>query len=456
MKSIKMIPIKPSRFNELFDYIKTRIIAEIEQNIKEIKKYKEKVNKFKINLFNSPFFDDELYHKNISHIDTLTKIEILNQNQKNFNEALYNSKYNMIYEIKHYKCDLFDEYIRVYNPEYVLQNPKILMGHSKTTIRYFKYFSLIELLQLKNDICLFNTTSWNLSEYSLNLTLDFIEDNMDFNWNFQALLWYNEYFKKYVKWEIKNDTIIYHYDPILKTKKKILDELDKVILDESMWHFNILGSFPNFTINVFMKYKHYIEDDESIKIIYNNPSINKNELLKMVDDIMVCHLSEVVVISDIVNFPTLDWSWETISKSDKIQMKDIEKYPELPWNWSFISANPNITIDFIAKNIEKPFDWKKLSKHKSISMDDIRNNLNFPWDYESLSLHPFLTMDFILENKDKPWDLSQIMGNKYSYEPIVYNLSIKQLIHMSEFIICSLTSIIEKYVEDENDQDDDV
>ena len=89
-------------------------------------------------------------------------------------------------------------------------------------------------------------------------------------------------------------------------------------------------------------------------------------------------------------------------------------------------------------------------------MDDIRNNLNFPWDYESLSLHPFLTMDFILENKDKPWDLSQIMGNKYSYEPIVYNLSIKQLIHMSEFIICSLTSIIEKYVEDENDQDDDV
>lgn len=224
--------------------------------------------------------------------------------------------------------------------------PWIINNHKYITQTVNDYLDDYNTIKLsKND-------TWAIISQDLNITLNFIEKNIDmpFNWHFisQNPNITIDFIKKYpnVQWNWRN---------ISENKGILMDDIEMNI--DMPWDWNWIGIScnPNLTTAFIEKYPD------------TNRSTNER------------------------------WNWDFISRNPNINIEYIEKNyaKDDAFKWVIISRSPSITIDFIEKNIDK-INWGSLSRntfeHQNMLLLKHERLLKFTKLHESL-------IDMILEYK---------------------------------------------------------
>ena len=275
---------------------------------------------------------------------------------------------------------------------------------------------------------LFNTPLiYSLGYISLlhnpNLTLQFIIDNPNYNWNYSILSC--------------NPNITMEY------------------IEENLnlnWSWQLIAYHPNLTTDMIKKHPNKLWCWDSYSVItqgftqfYINPKIisfllEEYPIIELSWDILSLHLPIEIVdkyfkkpwnfeylslnpnltIDFIDKYPNMCWNWSELSKHPDLTIDFIEKYSDKLWDWNIISKYSKITIKHIKDNPNKPWNWKGISKNKNITMDIIENNLDMPWDWGKISYNPNLTINFIDKYNDKQWNWINISLNNF-YLDIMIN-----------------------------------
>lgn len=237
------------------------------------------------------------------------------------------------------------------------------------------------------------------------LTLKFVEDNIDMNWNWGKNGLSNhhiitaDFLKKYShkKWnwiELSNNDSIH----------KNIDLLELFI--NKPWDWIILSSLDYLPLN-------FIEKHMDKNWSYNRLSTNKN-----------------LTIDFINKYPHKSWNWNYIIHSSHFKFTDIInklkiEYVELYYFdiidfGNNMSNHKNLDIEVVKKNINFCWNWNIISQNKNITIETIRNNPNLPWNYHFMTNNPNITFEFVKDNSDKNWDYRKLADNKS-----VFNLKYK-------------------------------
>ena len=303
---------------------------------------------------------------------------------------------------------------------------------------------------------------WNNLSRNINITEEFLENNITMPWNWYELS--------------QNESISLEY----------IDENIELI----PWCMFGLSCHPNMNIEFILKHidLNWIWSsltkrlDINIILKYNtlpwcrmaismNPSINLETLNKLIkDDYWYIDYDYItscsnIDLEDMMNsFHRFNTKWMTfnknlnvdfirkyqntmkmnmnkISTSDTITPDIVEKNVDLKWNWMLLSTNKNITMDFILKYEDKDWDWDLLSCNPNITMKDFENNLDKPWSFEFISFNPNVTIEFIEKYIDRMCWVS-ISSNKFTNDKwfkndnyIKYNTLLKNNILMEELMM---------------------
>jgi hypothetical protein len=238
-----------------------------------------------------------------------------------------------------------------------------------------------DVISNKNTTCdlLINNPrflDWKNMACCHNLTIEFIEANINMDWNLADLTVHKAVTIEFILAhpEIKWDKLSIPSNPNIN---EYYNKHDHVDLDVDPCE-----------LSMHLDLKHLLK--HNINLDYSLLSCNRT-------------LTWDYVLQKL-NMP---WNWYTLSLKHATP-EILNAYPDLPWEWRYLSCNKNLTIEFIAKNINKPWDWTELSYSKVITQDFITSNIDKPWDHELLCYAANVDIEFIKRNPDIKWNWSYI------------------------------------------------
>ena len=99
----------------------------------------------------------------------------------------------------------------------------------------------------------------------------------------------------------------------------------------------------------------------------------------------------------VLQFPTEEWNWFSLSENPNISIKMILCNKLLSWNWVGVSRNINITSKIILNNPDIQWNMYCIYKNPNISLYDIKILQDkFYTNWNGISSNPNLDTNFIL------------------------------------------------------------
>ena len=185
-----------------------------------------------------------------------------------------------------------------------------------------------------------------------NLPLNFIQDNINQNWN-----WY---------WLSKNESI---------TTEFVVNNI------RQLWCWKSLLNNPNIDVDVVCN-KLMINKDEYMddsKITYDWDFISKN---KHLINFNWCEISKNPNITiDIVLNNDCNWCWTCLSRNHNMTYSIVHMHPEIDWNVDRLYENPayityDMFVDFdkfiIEHEIDKKCLWYNISQNPNLSWKNVK------------------------------------------------------------------------------------
>lgn len=260
---------------------------------------------------------------------------------------------------------------------------------------------------------------WGAASLKSNLTPEFVENNLDKDWN-----WLYLHLNPVIP-----DSLVEKYHP--EILERSTDGYDRSLCEEKMrisfWHemskLDITTSFFRF----------HAHEPWNFTVLCENFKMDLFIIIEFPDlewDFPI--LSKNPKIYEIVNLlPFKNWDFSILSSHQHLPEIAIEDHPYLPWDfplicsnkytplriieilneqnedliyWFSISENYNLTSEFVLKYQDKDWDWKTLSTAIFLTSRMILTLSDKEWCWETLSVHRCITPRLIRETLDKPWN----------------------------------------------------
>ena len=279
---------------------------------------------------------------------------------------------------------------------------------------YLSYHSNINMCDIENNINL----PWDFDAILLNpnLTFSFIE-------KYYPTLNINDY----LYLEQINEEIIKKYETIKNidynmlslnknlTIKFINDRLDK------NWDWSQLSKYINFTEEEFLQYNH-------LNWSYKDLSINKNLTMKIIlhnkdkkFDFIYVSSHDNITMQDIEDNINLPWIWRYVSININININFIRKYLDKSFSWNNLSSHCNITMEDIDNNINLPWNWEYIFSNPNLNEkyfykfinSDYTKNIDKKIIIKRLFINEFLYNDYTFQ-KNIEYDIKMRKINIYN------------------------------------------
>lgn len=195
------------------------------------------------------------------------------------------------------------------------------------------------------------------------------------------------------------------------------------------WNWDAISTLPCINIDIVKSHPEIVwnwyslSGNSGIRIedIKNNPNLpwDKN---KMCDN-------PNLTIEDVLYDRKFFNNWFDITMNENIGQTDIEKYPNLPWDINAIlRLKSGLDIDFILSYRDAQYwNWINISRSYSITFEDVINNPTLPWTIYGLSENPTLTLEtfekFFYRFKNS---MNSLSSNLFLYDKEYCNKMIKK------------------------------
>jgi hypothetical protein len=286
-----------------------------------------------------------------------------------------------------------------------------------------------EYIQWKGNLPmhLLNTirdAQWSYRELSKNpnITLDFIEANIEKNWDWNLLSDNPHLTISFIQ---KHKDRKWNWFAL--SKNKAIKKKDRDTYPGLPWNINGILINPDTSIEEFEK---HIKRNLTFLYhcwVYPNSNMTEAFLEKYQSDIpewISLAENKNISMEFVKSHLNRRWDWQVLSTN--IPVSDIE-INAFPWHYyNGVSKNETLTIPFIRKHIRHYWDWKLISSNAGISVEDIENNPDLPWDWQSIALNPNITREFIKKHIDKKSFASILIQNKGLYNDTSFKRSIKK------------------------------
>lgn len=364
------------------------------------------------------------------------------------------SKSNLLYD------DFLKKYIHTFdwNFDYLILNNKISLQFILDNFKYFKNYKLISKRihheyekqnYDKNDVrrlrriledTINNQWDFNYLSKSGLITMDFIEENLNKNWNWQ----FNgiiqnpnltfSFIKKFINKPWDFDALTLFFDKNNQQIKNTVSvsstvsfnsETSKVIIPLSFiektidkpWDFKFLSNYVKISKEKFL----YDENKSIIPLEF----VYKYRMLNWDFTIITKKFKNVDKIEEYLYFPwiykeltyhvspefiknNLDKNWDFNHLSKTLDLYTIISYPDLPWNDKEINKRQN--FDNILKNhsIPKKPDYQDQTQQKEISMnyqDHEKSKSSYQYQQKEISIN---YQDFDFSGSDTNSEISNL------------------------------------------------
>ena len=214
----------------------------------------------------------------------------------------------------------FDNIIKI-----VYTNKKVKKRIKKEKKKFPIYFNKITLNQrqilyiYKNYADKFKliNVDWHKFYYK-DLSLDFIVNFQDKDWDFKYLSRHNNFDFKWVE-----------------------------ELPDKNWDFKYLSRHNKLTVNILSKMKGGCID-------WNELSHNNN-----------------ITVEWLIKFPnggSKNWNWDILSKHKNLTLEWLEILPDKNWNYNILSKHINCNIDWLEKFPDKNWDYSKINLDNALKI----------------------------------------------------------------------------------------
>ena len=199
------------------------------------------------------------------------------------------------------------------------------------------------------------------------LTLEFVEQHLDENWNWESLMRYNIVSEKilekcYIELQKQNCGRFSYGFKELENYNSLSLEFIEEHLDWN-WNWYLIAEHPEINFEFINKFKDNW-GKSSWNYFFENKLVDENYVIENLEiEWDWKYISEI--LSDwklIEKCPNKNWDWEILSS--KSSMGFLEKHLELNWNWYYVSHNPNLTFEFVERHLDKDWDWLGMWKLK--------------------------------------------------------------------------------------------
>ena len=254
----------------------------------------------------------------------------------------------------------FDNIIKI-----VYTNKKVKKRIKKEKKKFPIYFNKITLNQrqilyiYKNYADKFKliNVDWHKFYYK-DLSLDFIVNFQDKDWDFKYLSRHNNFDFKWVE-----------------------------ELPDKDWDFKYLSRHNNFNFK-------WVEELPNKDWDFKYLSRHNNFDFKWVEEL-----------------PDKNWDFKYLSRHNKLTVNILSKMKGGCIDWNELSHNNNITVEWLIKfpnGGSKNWNWDILSKHKNLTLEWLEILPDKNWNYNILSKHINCNIDWLEKFPDKNWDYSKI------------------------------------------------
>lgn len=293
-------------------------------------------------------------------------------------------------------------------------------------------------------VSILHTKPWDfrkLSSYK-HLTTQFIEQNLKKNWSWTDLyenpsfdfVYFYEYYDDVAEdedfWKSlsknPNITVTFveeHFDENWDWKflSKNMKDITKVVTKHPTWPWNYVFLSMNKSLTAEFVEKHF-DKEWNWDNLSHNENVVKTGLEKHIDEWPwtwknVSQLAAIISPNLILQHKTKPWDWRQIAYYLNADVSFFEEHKD---NFSFnaLAGNRNLTVEFVEKNMdrfknESHLTWKWLSERMIITKEYLQDHLyDRPWDPNALSQNIHLSPDIVLEHKDKfPWNWHGLSQN---------------------------------------------
>jgi hypothetical protein len=266
-------------------------------------------------------------------------------------ENLYNK--NLKYKIKYIQSKpnkLLYLYEKYYNNQWNIQE---LSRNPNLTLEFIK----------KNKNILQN----NMLSKNIVITMQFVEDNLDINWDWTELSLYNLYINENYLIKYKNNW-----------------DFDALSINSCI-DFNIIKKYYDFKWNLDL---FCLNPNLTIKIIKDNPDINWDwcgilrNILVIDDELISCCPDKSILnqlshnknltMEIIKKYKFINWKYYILSDKINFDFEFIKQYYSY-LSFPLLSDNKYINSDVIIKYIDKSWSLHNIIKNENIKLYDIMN-----------------------------------------------------------------------------------
>jgi hypothetical protein len=273
-------------------------------------------------------------------------------------------------------------------------------------------------LELKDVI----EINWENLSRNKNISLEFIEKNLNFPWNWKAVSLNPNLTLSFV---VKYKNFDWDWGYIVINSSFLTKDIEDFIdmFWESFETENNIWRFISQNTNLSLKYLEKLISKKGGILNYEWLSTNKNLTIDFVKAHPTvnsasfwepyCILkNEAIDLRQIENhFDLVLKYWKYLSMNPNITVYFIEKYIDNDWNFTELSIHPNLTIDLVAKYRNKPWKWEYISSHNSATFEKIKQYSDLNWKWKYVSQNKNITLEMIEYFIDKDWDWG-ILGYK--------------------------------------------
>ena len=272
---------------------------------------------------------------------------------------------------------------------------------------------------------------WNYKILSrrLNLTLDWIEEFPNADWDFPNL---HQAYHFNISWFYKFPNKPWNLQALCKYAPKIelmkfypsgnwsLDDLYDTNLSYKFlnstqhlnWDTDLLAASP------FCKYSWltlFSRFEWNFYILSRNPKCQLSWL--QLHNEADWHFDEIATYCDNIDinwFFHLDksyWDMDILSSHKNLTLEWITSYSEWKWNFNRIQETKNFKIEWLLEEPNLPWKYNQLTNHPKLTLEYIDRIGVSKFKEEHLSFNPHLTLEWIQKHSNLNWEVKYLAHN---------------------------------------------
>jgi hypothetical protein len=223
---------------------------------------------------------------------------------------------------------------------------------------------------------------WDYNKFSqnLNLSLDFVIDNIDKDWSSDiyenpdiSAKQYKDFVVKMVEFLKVEQMCFGKYDGCA-ISKQLCGCIDKKKVDKIGW---LLRRIPH---------------------LYDNPNMTKKDMEE---------IKEILSTVDI----KIEWDFNARHPAFDFEL-NAQSWGINLNSYSLLSRNPRLVLDYVIANKNKPWLWTTVICNPNIIPQEIFDHPEMNWPYRLLAFNPNMTIDFV-ERKFEKYQDKGFFGNSY-------------------------------------------